>query len=47
VEQILDSKVRTQRGRVKAGQARRTRVEYLVSYNGRDTLILHGRDRRA
>jgi transposase InsO family protein len=34
VEQILDSKVRTQRGRVKAGQARRTRVEYLVQWKG-------------
>jgi len=34
VEQILDSKVRTQRGRVKAGQPRRTRVEYLVRWKG-------------
>jgi hypothetical protein len=34
VEQILDSKVRIQRGRVKAGQPRRTRVEYLVQWKG-------------
>jgi transposase InsO family protein len=34
VEQVLDSKVRTQRGRVKAGQARRTTVEYLVQWKG-------------
>jgi hypothetical protein len=34
VEQILDSKVRNQRGRVKAGQPRRTRVEYLVQWKG-------------
>jgi hypothetical protein len=34
VERILDSKVRKQRGRVKPGMARRTRVEYLVQWKG-------------